>query len=68
MIASEGGTPKQNSFHNHFLSENYHGVLEDCEISLIDKTDPSDPNRREFLSMRKLKTLAPLDLNVLEGV
>ena len=66
-IASEVGTSKKNYFHQHFLSENHHGLLEDCEIRLIDKTDPSDPTRREFLSMRKLKTLAPLDLNILEG-
>ena len=67
-IASEGGTPKQNYFHQHFLRENDHGLLEDCEIRLIDKTDPSDPTRREFFSMRKLKTLASLGLNVVEGI
>ena len=67
-IASEGGTPKQNYFHQHFLRENHHGLLKDCEIRLIDKTDPSDPTRREFFWMRKLKTLAPLGLNVVEGV
>ena len=67
-IASEDGTPKQNYFHQHFLSENHHVLLEDCEIRLIDKTDSSDPTRTEFFSMRKLKTLAPLVLNVVEGV
>ena len=67
-IASEGGIPKQIYFHQHFLSENHHGLLEDCEISLINKTDLSDPIRREFLWIRKLKTLAPLVLNALEGV
>ena len=35
---------------------------------LIDKTDPSDPTRKEFFWMRKLKTLAPLGLNVLESI
>ena len=63
---SEDGTPKQNYFRQHFLSENHHGLLEHCEIRLIDKTNPSDPNRREFFWMRKLETLAPLSLNVLE--
>ena len=67
-MASEGGTLKQNYFHQHFLSENHHGLFEDCEIRLIDKTDTSDPTRREFFWMRKLKTLTPLRLNVLEGV
>ena len=63
-----GGSPKQNYFHQHFLSENHHGLLKDCQIKLIDKTDPSNPTRREFFWMQKLKTLAPLGPNVLEGV
>ena len=67
-IASEGATLKQNYFHQHFLSEKHHGLLHDCEIRLIDKTDPSDPTRRELFWMRKLKTLAPLSHNVLESV
>ena len=62
-IVSEGGTPKQNNSHQHFLSENHHGPLKDCEVRLIDKTDPSDPTRKEFFWMQKLKTLAPLGLN-----
>ena len=67
-IASEGATPKQNCFHQHFLRENPHGLLKDCEIRLIDKTDLPDPTRTEFFWMRKLKTLASLGLNVVEGV
>ena len=67
--ASEGGTPKQNYFHQHFLSENHHGLLEDCEIiRLIDKTDLSDPTRREFFWMQKLNTLVALGLNLVEVV
>ena len=50
------------------MSENHHGLLEDCEIRLIDKTDPSDPTRRDFFWMPKIKTLAQLDLNVVKGV
>ena len=43
-VALEGGTPKQNYFHQHFLSEeDHHGLLKDCKITLIDKTDYSDP-------------------------
>ena len=67
-IASEVGTLKQNYFHQRFLSENHDGLLEDCELRLIDKTDPSDATRREFFLMRKPKKLASLDLNVLDGV
>ena len=50
------------------MSENYHGLLEDCEIRLTDKTDPSDPTRREFIWLLKLKTLASLGFNEVEGV
>ena len=50
------------------MGENHHGLLEDCEIRLIDKTDPSDPTRRDFFWMPKIKTLAQLDLNVVKGV
>ena len=67
-VALEGGTPKQNYFHQHFLSEDHHGLLEDCEITLIDKTDSSDPTRREFFWMYELKTFAPLGLNICEIV
>ena len=59
-IASKGDTPKQNYFHQHFLCENHHGLLEDCEIRLIVRTDPSDPTKRDFFWMQKIKTLAPL--------
>ena len=63
-----GGTPKQIYFRKHFPSEKHHKLLGDCETRLIDKTDPSDPTRREFFWIRKLKTLAPLGLNVVESV
>ena len=67
-VALEGGAPKQNYFHQHFLSEDHHGLLEDCETTLIDKTDSSDPTRREFFWMYELKTFAPLELNICEIV
>ena len=50
-VALEGGTPKQNYFHQHFLSEDHHGLLEDYKITLIDQTDSSDPTRRGFFWM-----------------
>ena len=56
-VALEDGTPKQNYFHQHFLSEDYHWLLEDCEITLIDQTDPSDPTTREFSGCMNLKLL-----------
>ena len=47
-----------------------HGLVNvnDCEITLIDKTDSSDPRRWEFFCfwMRLLKTYYPLGLNIEE--
>ena len=39
---------------------------EDVSICLIDKTDPSDPYKREYYWMRTLKTIAPFGLNIEE--
>ena len=36
------------------------------EVILIDKTDPLDPERREEFWRTKLRTLAPLGLNIEE--
>ena len=46
--AAQGGTSPQSFFHQHFLSEGYHDLVKDCEITLIDKTASSDPTRPEF--------------------
>ena len=67
-VALKGGIPKQNYFHQHFLKQDHHGLLEDCKITLIDKTDSSDPTRREFFWMYELKTFPPLGLNICEIV
>ena len=37
----------QEYLHDHFLTENHLGLLNNVEITFIDKTDPSDPERRE---------------------
>ena len=52
----------QRYLHEHFLSESQNGLINDVEIVLIDKTDPSDPGRREEFC----KNLAPYGLNVEE--
>ena len=57
--AADGGTTNQNYFHQHFLSDGHNGLMNDCEIIFKDKTDFSDPTRREFFWMRVLKTIAP---------
>ena len=66
--AEQGGTPPQSYFHQHFLREGHHSLLNGCEIIIIDKTDASDPTRREFFWMRLLKTIYPLGLNVEDGL
>ena len=38
---------KQKSLHEHFLSDS-ESFEEDVSICLIDKTDPSDPHKREY--------------------
>ena len=50
--AAQGGTPPKSLFHQHFLSEGYNNLVNDCEITLIDKTDSSDLTRREFFRIR----------------
>ena len=41
-------------------------LLEDCNITLIDKTDGSDPIRREEYWRRVLKTVTPYGLNTID--
>ena len=50
----------------HFHSEEYNGFLENCSITLIDKTDGSDPTRREEYWRMVLKAVAPDGLNRIE--
>ena len=37
---------KQKCLHAHFLREDHDGLLNNVEFTLIEKTDPSDPERR----------------------
>ena len=67
-VVLEGGTPKQNYFHQHFLSEEHNGLLENCGITFIDKTDSTEPTRRKFFWMYELKTFAPPGLNICDIV
>ena len=54
----------QRCLHEHLLSEGHNGFINEVKIISIDKTDPSDPSRREAFWRTKLKTLAPTGLNV----
>ena len=55
---------KQQFLQNHFLQDNHHGFLEDFKVTLIDKTQASEPTKREYYWMRTLKTLYPDGLNL----
>ena len=47
----------------HFSSNDHNGFLEDFSIAFIDKTDGSNPTRREVYWRRVLKTVTPYGLN-----
>ena len=64
--AERGEDPLQKYLHDHFLSEDCDDLLNDVEITLIDKIDPSDPERKEEFWRTKLRTLAALGLNIEE--
>ena len=54
--------------YEHFYSEGHNGFLGNVSISLIDKTDGFQPNKRENYWMRTLKTIARLGLNIESAV
>ena len=57
---------KQKVFEKSFLQRHLHhqDFLKDVEVRLIDKTQASDPTKREFYWMRKLRTLHLDVLNI----
>ena len=56
----------QKYLHDHFSSKDHDDLLNNVEITLIDKTDPLDPERKEEFWKAKLRTLALLGLNIEE--
>ena len=54
----------QKHLHEHFIGENHQGLEKDVEITLIDKTDPSDPTKREDFLIHTLGTMTPKELNM----
>ena len=54
----------QQHLFEHFSEEWHHSFEEDLPITLIDKTDPSNPLQRENYWRSTLKTMAPWGLNV----
>ena len=51
---------------DHFSSNDHDGFLKDCSITIIGKTDRSDPTRRDEYWRRVLKTLTPYGLNTID--
>ena len=49
----------------HLAADSHNCFLTDCSITLIDKTDGSDPRRKEEYWRKVLKTAAPYGLNTL---
>ena len=58
----------QEHLYKHFESEGRTEILDDISITLIDKTDGSDPTKRENYWMQTLKTFAPYGLNVEDSI
>ena len=58
----------QEHLYKHFESERHSGFREDVSVILIDKTDGSNPTKRETYCVQTLKTIAPYGLNVANGV
>ena len=61
--AERGVEHMQADLFEHFTSHGHNGFLEHCTITLIDKTDGTDPTRREEYRRRVLKTVSPYGLN-----
>ena len=55
----------QSELSEHFDNDNNNCSLNNCTIALTDKTDGSDPTRREEYWRKVLKTVAPYGLNTL---
>ena len=50
----------------HFYSNYRNGFLEDCSITLIGKTDGTDPTRREEYWRRVLKSVTPYGFSTID--
>ena len=66
--AVRGEEHQQNYFRQHFLTEDHNGLIEDCEICLIDKTDSSDPTRRESFRIARVRNLSPEGFRIQENI
>ena len=58
----------QQHLFNHFCTSGHAEFLNNVSIKFIDKTDPSDPLKREDYWRYMLKTMAPFRLDIEESV
>ena len=58
----------QEHLYKHFESEEHTEFLDDVSITLIDKTDGSNPTKRENYWMQTLKTFTPYGLNFVDSI
>ena len=58
----------QQHLHEHFCSSNQNCFISDVSVTFIDKTDPSDPLKREDYWKSTLKTMASFGLNIEDSV
>ena len=60
---------KEHCMQRHLFEHfNLPGFSNDVSVTLIDKTDPKEPTKRENYCNDTLKTKAPLGLNVEDGL
>ena len=57
----------QRHLYEHFQLPGYTGFLQNTYVTLIDKTDPRAPTKREDYRIHTLKTKAPMGLNIEGG-
>ena len=58
----------QRHLHEHFNLPGRSGFLNDVSIILLDQADPKNPTKREDYWIHTLKTKAPLEHNVEDGL
>ena len=57
----------QRHLYENFQLPGYTGILQDTYVTLIDKTDPRAPAKRENYEIHTLKKKAPMRLNAEGG-
>ena len=58
----------QRHLYEHFTVPGRARFLNEVSVAIIDKRDPKNPTKCEGYWIQKLKTKAPLELNVEDGL